>query len=166
MIRPLSPNQRARIMTLSKSFFAVAVLTWTVAVAADPPKIDDAKADAAKLQGTWQVTTLTDELGPHQDKEAQEWTFEFKGDKATSRKSQGSVGRPMAYTLDPSKTPKAIDLNDDGLVIEGIYKVDGDAMTLCLVTGSRNDKTAPRPAEFKADKEKLYSVFVLNRVKK
>jgi uncharacterized protein (TIGR03067 family) len=114
---------------------------------------------------TW-LTTLTDELGPHQDKEAQEWTFEFKGDKATSRKSQGSAGRPMAYTLDPSKTPKAIDLNDDGLVIEGIYKMDGDDLTLCLVTGSRNGKTAPRPPEFKADNEKKYSVFVLKRVKK
>jgi len=34
------------------------------------------------------------------------------------------------------------------------------------VTGSRNEKAAPRPAEFKADKEKLYSVFVLKRVKK
>jgi uncharacterized protein (TIGR03067 family) len=151
-------------MPFPKAIIAVTVFA-AASVGADPPKVDDAKADAAKLQGTWQVIALTDEMGPAPTKELKEWTFQFNGDKVTNSQSKDLKGRPVDYTLDPAKSPKAIDMNDGGLVIEGIYKVDGDALTLCLVTGSRNGKTAPRPPEFKADKEKKYSLFVLKRVK-
>ena len=128
-------------------------------------KTDETKMDAAKLQGTWQVTALTDEMGPAPAKELKEWTFQFNGDKVTNSQSKDAKRRPLTYTLDPSKQPKAIDLNDGGLLIEGIYKLDVDGLTLCLVTGSRNGKTAPRPMEFKADKAKKYSLFLLKRVK-
>jgi uncharacterized protein (TIGR03067 family) len=153
-------------MTFSKSFVAVAVLTWATVVNAEPPKIDAAKADVAKLQGTWQMTALTDEMGAAPAKELSEWTFEFNGDKVTNSQSKDRKGRSLTYALDPSKEPKTIDMSDGGLVIEGIYRVDGDDLTICLVTGSRNGKTAPRPPQFKADKSKKYSLFVLKRVKK
>jgi uncharacterized protein (TIGR03067 family) len=150
--------------------FNAAILSAALAVvsaaAADSPKNEAAKAELTKLQGTWQVTSLTDELGPHRGKDVEEWTFEFSGDTAVNRKDRDSRGRRMVVALDPGKTPKAIDLTQDGLVIEGIYKLDGDTLTFCLVTGSRGDKTAPRPTEFKADKAKKYSLFVLKRVKK
>jgi hypothetical protein len=49
---------------------------------------------------------------------------------------------------------------------EGIYKLDGDELTICVVAGSRGGKTAARPSEFKASKRDKYSLFVLKNVKK
>jgi uncharacterized protein (TIGR03067 family) len=153
-------------MMYSKAFLAVAVVaTLSAPVAADPPTGADTKAELAKLQGIWKVAGLTDEMGPAPVKELEQWTFAFHGDQVTIRQTKDAGGHKATFTLDPSKTPKEINLNEVGLVTEGIYKLDGDNLTLCVVTGSRNEKTAARPKEFTADKAHKYSVFVLKRVK-
>jgi uncharacterized protein (TIGR03067 family) len=153
---------------MSKAFLFAAILTaFSAAFAADPPKEDATKAEAAKLQGTWQVTKLTDETEVAAPaKEIEEWTFEFKGDQLTIRQTKDNSGHVTKYTLDPSKKPKAIDIQEADLGSEGIYKLDGDDLAICVVAGGRNGRTAARPSEFKASKPNKYSLFVLKKVKK
>ena len=137
-------------------------LSFGVGFAADEPK-DEAK----KLQGTWQVTKFIDHSEePAEAKEIEHFTFEFKGDTLTVRKEKDDSGREMKYALDATKKPKGIDLKkDDGGTSEGIYKLDGDELTICVVAGKRSDKAAERPAEFKASKGSKHSLFVLKKVK-
>ncbi len=155
-------------MTVIKPFLpAVVLATVTAALAADPAKEDAAKADAAKLQGTWQVTKFIDhseEAAPAA--EIEHMAFEFKGDRVTMRRTKDDPGREGKYTLDPAKRPKSIDIDFGVPVSEGIYKLDGDTLTICVVGGSRNGKTAARPTEFRASKRDKYSLFELKKVKK
>jgi uncharacterized protein (TIGR03067 family) len=154
---------------ISKAFLSAAVLaSFTAAFAADAPKEDAANADAAKLQGTWQVTKFVD----HSEKaapadEIKDMTFVFKGDGLWIRKDKDHAGHEMKYTLDPSTKPKSIDI-DMGLppVTEGIYKLDGDELTICVIGGSRTGLVPTRPSEFKASNPNKYSLFVLKKVKK
>ena len=114
------------------------------------------------------MTTFTDhseESAPAD--EIKEMTFVFKGDSLRIRKDKDHDGHEMKYTLDPSKKPSAIDL-DAGIppVSEGIYKLDGDKLTICVIGSYQSDKPARRPSEFKASKRDGYSLFVLKRLKK
>ena len=135
--------------------------------AADPTKEDAAKADAAKSQGTWQVTKFIDhsEQAAPAD-EIKDMTFEFKGDSLAISKDKDHAGREMKFTLDPSTKPKGIDLDAGGKVSAGIYKLDGDQLTICVIGGSRTGLVPKRPSEFKASNAKKYSLFVLKKVKK
>jgi uncharacterized protein (TIGR03067 family) len=75
----------------------------------------------------------------------------------------------MKYILNPSAKPKAIDLEGggaDGGVAEGIYKLDGDELSICVISGMRNGKAAPRPTEFKASNDRKYALFVLKKIAK
>jgi uncharacterized protein (TIGR03067 family) len=139
-------------------------------VADDKPKEEAAKEEVKKLQGTWQVTKwIHHSEEPAAADEIKHFTFEFKDRTVTLRKSKGDEGKEMKYTLDPSKKPRSFDLPEggaDGDVAEGIYKIDGDELTICIIGGIRNDKAAPRPTEFKASKREKYTLFVMKKVKK
>ena len=156
-------------MTIAKALLsAVMIVALTTTLSADAPKKKDAKDDAEKLQGTWQVTKFIDhseEAAPAE--EIAHFTFEFKGDHLVIRKDKDDRGKQMKYTLDASKKPKAIDIDMGGPVVsEGIYKLDGEKLMICVIAGSRGGKTAARPSEFKASKRNKYSLFVLKKVKK
>ena len=151
------------------------VLVSVLAVAAsgfadDKPKDEAAKEEMKKLQGTWQVTkSIGQSEKPAPADEIKEFTFEFKGNAVTVRKRKDDDGKEMKYTLDPSKKPKWFDLPEggaDGDVAEGIYNLDGDELTICIISGMRNDTPSPRPTEFKASKPNKYTLFVLKRAKK
>ena len=149
-------------MSIRKALLFAAVL----ASAATPKAAAD---DARKLQGTWRVTKFVDQGEvPAPAEEVKHFTFEFRGDRVTIRKRKDDPGREMKYTLNPAKKPAWIDIDmgERAGVSEGIYKLDGDTLTLCVVGGKRGGKPAPRPTEFKASKRHKYSLFVLKKVKK
>jgi uncharacterized protein (TIGR03067 family) len=152
-------------MSIPKALLFAVVL----ASASDTPKAAAAGDDAKKLQGTWRVTKFVDQgevSAPAE--EIKDFTFEFRGDRVTVRKAKDDPGRQMKYTLNPAKDPKGIEIaqGERAGVSEGIYKLAGDTLTLCVVGGKRGGKVAPRPAEFKASKRDKYSLFVLEKVKK
>jgi len=70
--------------------------------------------------------------------------------------------------LTPSKRAKEIDiaLGSRGGRSEGIDKLAGDELTVCVMAGMRGDKPATRPSEFKASQRAKHSLFLLKRVKK
>jgi uncharacterized protein (TIGR03067 family) len=107
---------------------------------------DEKKTDKEKLQGEWTLVKAImggKELDADKIKEAKplvikgdQWRPPFKGPKLT-------------FTIDPSKTPKHLDLRPEGagdqFIYKGIYKLEGDTLTFCRGSGPAIE----RPKEFK-----------------
>ena len=83
-------------------------------------------------------------------------TMEFKGDKV-------ALGAEMTFTLDPSKSPKWIDMSSaDGKGFVGVYALDGDKLTLHYVAPG----STARPTELEFKQGVNTTRLVLERVKK
>jgi uncharacterized protein (TIGR03067 family) len=151
-------------------FAAFVALTLT-APAAEPQKEKElpeaAKKDLKKLEGKWKAVKLVandnEQENPMLDGE--EVVLEFKGRKlALMGKDYFDITE-----LDPSTTPKIIDLKgleDKGgirkdTVYEGIYKIDGETLTIALYVGAGNK----RPEKFESPKESNIIVVTLKREK-
>lgn len=109
------------------------------------------------LEGTWQVVSLhvngkeaaKDSLLDDQPVKVSQWTF--TGNKLVIRAGQKTVEADCS--LDPSREPKRIDLNlffkEGNLELQaktlGIYKVEGDTLTVCLADGGNIEA---RPLKF------------------
>lgn len=112
--------------------------------------------DLKSFQGTWVSTA--------ENSQESRWVFEGKKVKSTA----GGRDYVCQVTVDPKATPHAtIDFRvtegpDDsaGKTSRGIYKLEGDKLTLC-VTGPGEGS---RPAEFKAVEDESY-LFDLKREK-
>src|SRR5262249_25716715 len=94
-----------------------------------------AKSDRELLQGTWKVTAAKKNgqaIGDDELAQIKMLPVEFKGDTVTAR-------GPCDYKLDPSKTPKAIDVSpqegppgEKGQTFRGIYELKGDDLRICF----------------------------------
>lgn len=129
-----------------------------VGSAADPVPDTPAKDGKDKLQGEWAVTSMElrgKELSAEERKQWKlvvkdnEWQQTFKGD-----------GLKMTFKVDSSKSPKEIDFQyttPEGKewTLQGIYKLDGNTLTVCKRTEDGED----RPKEFKAGDTTLLVVF-------
>jgi uncharacterized protein (TIGR03067 family) len=121
--------------------------------------------DIKKLQGRWQVIKFDDGSGPGPADEIKEMKFEFKGDNVIQR--LGDNARPPAkVVIDPAKKPKWMDIDAGGpqFTSKGIYKLEGDELSLCFISGERGGKAPPRPTEFKANDKAPYSFLLLKRI--
>jgi uncharacterized protein (TIGR03067 family) len=93
-----------------------------------------------------------DDLKKHQ--------FIFDGDTVTLKEQ--NKAREHSFQIDPSKTPKIIDLFDKkgDAVGHGIYKLEGGMLTIALAKPQFN-----RPTEFTTKKDSSHMVIVLKREK-
>jgi uncharacterized protein (TIGR03067 family) len=115
----------------------------------DPKKGDGgaAQGDQAKLQGTWKPVKFmigTSEHNPSKKMAA------FKDDMMDFY----PIADELKYKLDPSKSPKEIDLipqsgPDKGQVYPGIYKLEGD--TLTIISVNRPGRKRPGSFDMKAN---------------
>jgi uncharacterized protein (TIGR03067 family) len=92
-------------------------------------------------------------------------TVTFVGDKHTVKKGD-EVIQVGTQKLDPSKSPKAIDVTmtgglNKGAVMLGIYEISGDTLKVCF-----DPEGKKRPAEFKSAPGSQTFVAVHKRVKK
>ena len=144
---------------------ALAALILAAAASAtyaqDAKKDDALKGDLGKIQGKWSAM-----IGPNKDIPL---TVEFKGNAAIIAVTISGEEKTLKaeIKLDESKSPKLWDWTKfegpDGQKIEdnlGIYKLDGDKLTLCS-GGPGND----RPTEFKAGDNSPPNLVELTRVK-
>ena len=133
-------------------FVAIVIGTLLVRPAlSDGPAADDAKA----LQGEWRVVA-----GEREGKKAPEKTvlaalgkLIVEGDEFTL---SGKNERPAKYKirLDPTKTPKAIDLTiqegkHKGTTVAGIYALEKDRLRLCLPFAGPDPSARPKDFETK-----------------
>lgn len=137
---------------------AALVAITTGAVAAPGPKGD--KSDLKKLEGDWKVESWV-QLGQTIPLNA---TWSFKGDKYTL--DQGSNLEEGTIKLDPGKKPAAIDLAITGGSCKGknqpgIYKIDGDTLTMCFAWPDVTD----RPTDFTSTADNRWILVTLIRVK-
>lgn len=139
------------------------LMTWVVVPASlraadDPPP----EGDLARLQGTWKTT-----VGPDNDIPV---VLQIKG-KAVSVVFTNQQGDKVEIKgeikLDEKASPRTCDWvnftrpdGTDAPTNLGIYKIDGDTVTVC--NGGPNN---PRPTEFKDGENGPPNLMVLQRVK-
>jgi uncharacterized protein (TIGR03067 family) len=145
------------------------LLALSLTASADPPKEKELSAEAKqvlkKLEGRWK---LVKEVRAEGEKEFTDEaiTIEFKG-----RTVCVDTVAKLEFTLsdlDPTTDPKLLDLTctkdagpvRKGDVLEAIYKIDGDTLTIALYKLS-----GKRPANFDTPKDAEATVVTFKRIK-
>lgn len=130
--------------------------TLAVVVGAPGPK------DPPSLVGEWAVESAV--IGGKRDDPpaGTAWTFTADG-KSVFAVPGGSDSASGTYTTDPKKDPAWVDISagPKGTPMKGVYKRDGDTLTLCL--GLDGDA---RPAGFESKAGAKVLLLTLTRVKK
>lgn len=106
----------------------------------EPPAVP-AKTDWDLIQGTWQIVGLEAHGRPEPARNYQSNQIIFIKDRVILRE-WGYPPLEFTFTLDANRTPKTIDLTGKGVVVRGIYTLNGDDLTLSVGLGGM------RPAEF------------------
>lgn len=127
-----------------------------------PTTARSAQADQDALQGTWVVTSLTNDGDEVAD--LSKCKIELSHDHMVMTSTKGVIqGR---FKIDVNKSPKHLDFfvkDDDGSVMRfmSIYRLDGDKLTIC----ESNRPDDPRPTEFKSVKGSKNTLMVLVKLK-
>lgn len=146
-----------------------------VLLAADAPKKDAAKDKAATdakqkaidqdnkaLHGVWKVVAQERRGWSVPKKALIPDLFEFAdGNRFRMYLPKEKPGAFTAYRIDPTKTPKELDLKETEGWDRAIYKFDGDF--LIIIWGALRDKE--RPKEFNTTENNYLHLFKLQRVK-
>jgi uncharacterized protein (TIGR03067 family) len=110
---------------------------------------DDAQKDKERLQGAWRP--VSGERGGQAQADAKEHLLTFDGDTFRIQRGDQLVVKGT-FTLDPSKTPKAITMKvtegrreeDKGKEVRGIYELTEGTLKWCTAEPGSED----RPTEF------------------
>lgn len=86
------------------------------------------------------------------------WRAEGKREVVIDGSKMLLFGNPATYTLDPTKSPKQIDIRLSKFKLVGIYAVEGDSLKLCFDLDER-------PRQF-ADKNGGPSLVIFKRTDK
>ena len=141
--------------------FALLAVTLGLVAAAPAPE----KKDLKQFEGAW-VFTRWETGGLSLPEEVlREAKWSVKGDKYTFE--MGAATEEGAIKLDPARKPAAIDLTitsgiDKGKVQLGIYRIERDAIVLCLAKAGARE----RPTEFAATEANGHMLLTIKRVKK
>jgi uncharacterized protein (TIGR03067 family) len=106
-------------------------------IAADGPQEDD-EGDPAKIQGSWKVVAAEDsgEKAPKEALKDLKWVI--TKDKITYKFAEKTT--EWSYKLDPTTTPKWIDLTEGERTTLGIYELDGDNLKICFPEGPNGER--------------------------
>lgn len=118
------------------TLFMVAILTG--ASVAQP-----GAADATKLEGSWALVSEESDGSAAPEEIRRSAVLKIEGVKYSLH--LGELKLTGRISLNPTQSPKAIDLRDDdgvtpGGIRRGIYRIDGDRLTLCI---ARYDEKRP-----------------------
>lgn len=140
--------------------------TFLLALAIAAPALKEAPRKGTDLTGEWVVESTVYSGRPRaQQREPQRYVFAADGTWTVYRGERKLSGN-RAYRTDPAADPPAIVLKmdaaeQDGPELPGIYKVEGNTLTLCHgPSGSMK-----RPAEFASPEGSRISLVVLKRAR-
>lgn len=138
------------------------LLGLALTLSAPGPK-DSPKKDPPHV-GSWSLETVT--LGgqalPLPDSEKK--TITFTADGKVIRETAGKTEDGGTITVDLKKTPHEIDVVEaaqKGQTGKGIFKVEGDTITICMTIGD-----GERPTKFESPAGSQNILFTMKRVKK
>jgi uncharacterized protein (TIGR03067 family) len=100
----------------------------------------EAAAEIEKLKGAWKAGQVQKDGADHPEYVQAGMQMVFTGNTLTIGVGDDPAGKTNSfYRLDPTKSPKEIDLIDSSGQPsgKGIYLLDGDKLTLCTSTGDR-----------------------------
>ncbi|MFO0844671.1 MAG: TIGR03067 domain-containing protein [Gemmataceae bacterium] len=112
-----------------KTITTIGILLVSLLAAAD----DDGKKDLKAMQGDWVGEKMVRDGMPFPDDSAQALFRTMKGNAYTVHRFRTKAGAGT-LKLDATKDPRQIDMTPDGGkagTILGIYKIDGDTLTIC-----------------------------------
>jgi uncharacterized protein (TIGR03067 family) len=137
------------------------LLVGLALVAAAPGPKDPPKKDPPTLVGSWVMESAT--IAGMVDKMSAGNTIELTADGKAVFKENGNDIKG-SYKSDAKKDPPEIDLTMDAggmnLSMPGIYKLDGDTLTICMVP------FGDRPKAFASNAGSTNMLLVLKRAKK
>ena len=119
-----------------------------------PPALrEEVRREMLQLKGTWSsMQTLESTLNGVPQKPKQfKMIWSIDRDTITDCDEDGFAGRTYRYTLDIEKQPKVIDLTllNNGIKLNGIYRLEGDSLTVCMSAGERPKDFEARPDQFR-----------------
>ena len=139
------------------------VLAVGLLVAADDTKDEAVRKDLKSLKGKW---TLTSSVIDGQKTEGDDAKGEvvFTDDKYEAKMGDDTVHKG-SYTIDPSKSPKAMDSvpsdgDEAGKTHYIIYELKDDTLKLCIATGG-----GERPKDFSAEAGSGRVLLIYKRAK-
>jgi uncharacterized protein (TIGR03067 family) len=124
--------------------------------------VKDGKKDPPGLVGEWAAESAVIRGKPDNPPPGTTWTFTADG-KSVLRVGDGNGEVEGTYKADPKKDPAEVDITagPKGGPARGLYKVDGDTLTLCLVTDGED-----RPKKIEAPAGSTAVLITFKRVKK
>jgi uncharacterized protein (TIGR03067 family) len=136
-----------------------------LAVAVGAPGAKDPPKKEASIVGVWVREKLTAN-GKDESEHAAGARFTFTEDGKFLMKQKDREERDEGtYKVDPKKDPAEIDLMGRGgkkdSPFPGIYKLDGDTLTICILKGG-----ATRPTKFESPEGSELILMTFKRAKK
>ena len=139
---------------------------WLAASAlANTPNDEAIEKDQQRLEGTWQVTSLTINGNKVEERETNKITVVNGDDGSWSVHSEGEVISKGTSRLNPEKKPKTIDFTateggGKGQQFRGIYRLKKKTRKLCFAPAG-ND----RPMTFSSTAENQHILVTFKRIK-
>jgi uncharacterized protein (TIGR03067 family) len=133
----------------------VAGMAW--GISAPAPKEVPKKETLSPIIGVWNCESLT-VSGQALPRGTTDWVYEFTAEgKMIIRQGKDAAPKEQAFTVNDKKEPSHIDwvIRKNAGTIQGIYKVDGDTLTVCFSDGYEGK----RPVKFESlvgSKEMLF----------
>jgi uncharacterized protein (TIGR03067 family) len=124
---------------------------------------DDTDKGIKELQGKWRAVEMQTGGNPAPKEVLEKARLEIKDDEMTWH-SGGTSVRKSRIRLDPSKSPKEIDITfldgpGKGSTFPGIYALEKGQLRLCY------SHTKDRPKDFKTERGQLRELVILEREK-
>jgi uncharacterized protein (TIGR03067 family) len=145
------------------ALFCALVLSHFGGIGARADEKADVEKELKKFRGVWTFESVETGGKEIPAAEFKGMTVTFDGDKYTVKKGDELI-QTATQKLDPSKSPKAIDVTmteglNKGAVILGVYEISGDTLKVCF-----DPEGKKRPTAFKSDGSQM--LVVHKRVKK
>ena len=119
---------------------------------------EEIRREMLQLKGTWSSMQQLESTvnGVPQKPISFKLIWSIDRDMITTSDDEGFAAHTYRFTVDPEKLPKAIDFTilNTGLKLQGIYKLDGENLTVCFSPGDR-----PKDLEAQPDAYQIRAVF-------